>query len=414
VNTARNPRASSIWHEAPFRAYLGATSFARFTFSMQQLLIAWLLIGVLDTSAERVGLSQAIVGVPGLLLMLWGGVSADRVDPRSLLMRVYCVAAVVPLLLVAVDGFGLLHYWTVTAWALLMSVASSYSSPSDSAILNRATGARVQEGVTASTAAGFVVQVLGFTLAGQIDRVGLPTVLIAQAGALLVGAALVARLPVTLRAPLPRVTAWRSVYAGLEVIGQDALLRSVLLVNFASMLFNAGAYTLVVPFLVTKVYGGDAALLGWTLIVFFGGAALTNFVMLRFMPLRNPGRLFLIMQVTRAAIYLALWFEPPLAIVVATMFLWGVNMGITTTLSRTMIQESASEEFRGRILSVYNVGFIGAQPLGAMMLGAVVAAFGILNGLVPGFIVSIAICIYGVMATPIWSYQSAATKAALQ
>ncbi len=397
---------TSIWREPTFRAYLGATSFARFTFSMQQLLIAWLLIGVLDTSAERVGLSQAIVGIPGLLLMLWGGATADRVDPRGLLMRVYAIAAGVPLLLVLVDGAGALNYWTVTAWALLMSVASSYSSPADAAILNRAASGRVQEAVTASTAAGFVVQVIGFVLAGQIERIGLATVLIAQSTALVFGAFAVRALAPQLPAATPQKTTWRSVYEGLEVIGHDALLRGVLLLNFTSMLFNAGAYSLVVPFLVTKVYGGDAALLAWVLVVFFGGGALMNFVMLRFMPMRQPGRLFLIMQVTRALIYLVLWLEPPLAAMIATMFVWGLNMGCTTTLSRAMIQESAGEQYRGRILSVYNVGFIGAQPIGAMMLGGVVAAFGILNGLVPGFIVSIAICIYGVISTPIWTYRS--------
>lgn len=398
--------ASSIWRATRFRAYLGATSFARFTFSIQQLLIPWLLIGVLDTSAEAVGLSQAIVGVPGLVLMLWGGVSADRTDPRGLLIRAYCFTAAVPLLLAAIDGLDLLHYWTVTLWALLMSVGSSYSSASDAAILNRAAAGRVQEAVTASTAAGFVVQVIGFTLAGQIDRLGLATVLLAQSAALVLGAAMVARLPAELRAPAPPQTTWQSLYEGIRAIGRDALIKHVLILNFTSMLFNAGAYTLVVPFIVTKLYGGDAATLGFVLIIFFGGGALTNFAMLKFMPFERPGQLFLIMQVTRALIYLVLWFEPPMPVFVAIMLLWGVNMGITTTLSRTMIQESAPEQYRGRILAVYNVGFLGAQPIGAMMLGAVVAAFGILNGLVPGFLASICICVFGLVATPIWRYRS--------
>lgn len=398
--------ASSIWRESRFRAYLGATSFARFTFSIQQLLIPWLLIGLLDTSAERVGLSQAIVGVPGLVLMLWGGVSADRTDPRGLLIRAYCFTAAVPLLLAAVDGMDLLHYWTVTLWALLMSVGSSFSSASDAAILNRASAGRVQEAVTASTAAGFLIQVIGFTLAGQIDRFGLVTVLLAQSAGLILGAVLVSRLPAELRAPAPPQATWRSLYEGMQAIGRDALVKNVLLLNFTSMLFNAGAYSLVVPFMVTKLYGGDAAMLGFVLIVFFGGGAVTNFTMLRFMPFERPGQLFLIMQVTRALIYLVLWFEPPMPVFMAIMFLWGINMGVTTTLSRTMIQESAPEQYRGRILSVYNVGFLGAQPIGAMMLGAVIATFGIVNGLVPGFLASILICAFGLVATPIWRYRS--------
>ena len=112
----------------------------------------------------------------------------------------------------------------------------------------------------------------------------------------------------------------------MQAIGRDALVKNVLLLNFTSMLFNAGAYSLVVPFMVTKLYGGDAAMLGFVLIVFFGGGAVTNFTMLRFMPFERPGQLFLIMQVTRALIYLVLWFEPPMPVFMAIMFLWGINM----------------------------------------------------------------------------------------
>jgi len=396
----------SIWRESTFRAYLGATSSVRFAFSMQQLLIAWLLIGVLDTPAQRVGFAQAIIGVPGLILMLWGGASADRTDPRALLIRVYVCAIPIPLVLAAIDLTGLLSFWTVTVCALLMSVASSYSSPSDAAILNRAAGSRVQEAVTASTAAGFVMQVIGLTLAGQMARVGLDTVLAFQSAALLAGACLVARLPRYERPRSPPQAAWRSVREGLVVMGRHALIRSVLLLNFASMLFNAGTYTLVLPFMLTKVYQGDAAFLAWILVVFFSGGAATNFAMLRFMPLRHPGRLFLTMQLTRAALLLLLWLEPPLPVLVLTILLWGVNMGVTTTLSRAMIQETASEQYRGRILSVYNVGFLGAQPIGAMLLGGVVSSFGIHNGFWPGIVASALICCYGMLATPIWRYRS--------
>ena len=56
---------------------------------MQQLLVSWLLIGVLLLPADQVGPLQALIGVPGIFLMLWGGASADRADPRSLLVRVY-------------------------------------------------------------------------------------------------------------------------------------------------------------------------------------------------------------------------------------------------------------------------------------------------------------------------------------
>ena len=76
---------------------LTEVAFSGIAFSMQQLLVSWLLVGILLLPGDSVGLVQGAIGIPGIALMLWGGASADRTDPRSLLMRVYLVAPLVPL-----------------------------------------------------------------------------------------------------------------------------------------------------------------------------------------------------------------------------------------------------------------------------------------------------------------------------
>jgi hypothetical protein len=295
-----------------------------------------------------------------------------------------------------------------------MSVANSFQTPAQAAILNRSAGKRVQEAVTAATAAGFVMQVLGLALAGQLETIGLDTVLILQALAIAAGCVAIRRLPaVPMAASVgAQPPAWRSVLEGLGVIRRNPLLLHVLTLNFVSMIFNAGSFFLVFPFLITKVYGGDAAFLALMLVVFYSGAVLVNFALLRFMPLKHPGKLFLSMQVTRAAIFVVYLMQPALPLLVVISFLWGVNMGITTTTSRGIIQEAADEAYRGRILAVYNVGALGAQPLGALVLGVVVAHVGILNALFPALIVSVGLWLYGVWGTPIWRYVSTQHAAA--
>ncbi len=108
-------------------------------------------------------------------------------DPRSLLLRVYAVAPLVPPALVAVDRAEWLGLWTVTLWGLGMSTLTSFSSPAHAAILNRVSGTSVQQGVTASTVIAFLMQILGLALAGQLERIGLLTVLIVQAASLSIG-----------------------------------------------------------------------------------------------------------------------------------------------------------------------------------------------------------------------------------
>ena len=65
--------------------------------AMQQLLITWLLVGILMLPATQVGAIQALIGLPGIVLMLWGGAVADRTDPRGVLIQVYSLAWLFPI-----------------------------------------------------------------------------------------------------------------------------------------------------------------------------------------------------------------------------------------------------------------------------------------------------------------------------
>ncbi len=380
---------------------------------MQQLLVSWLLIGVLLLPADQVGPLQALIGVPGIFLMLWGGASADRADPRSLLIKVYALSPLLPLFLIAVDQVNALSVVAVALWGLGMSVVMSFSMPAQQAILNRVSGAALQQGVSASTAVGFLVQMGGLMLAGQMDRIGLSSVLLVQAICLAVGALAIRRIT---PAPPPaasgaRESALKTIAAGFRATLESKVITQILTINFASSIFNAGAFMTVFPFIIKRVYDGDAALLAIMMTVFYAGATVSNLLMYKLMPFLQPGRLFLLMQLSRILILLLLWIEPSWWLLVVATVAWGVNMGFTTTLARTIVQESAAAEFRGRILSVFTLGMMGSAPIGAILLGIIIEAFGTLNALLPAMGLSLALFLYGVLGTSVWGYRSPAAGA---
>jgi predicted MFS family arabinose efflux permease len=206
-------QAQSIWQNPGFRAYLGSTGFSGMALAMQQLLLSWMLIGILQLPADQVGLIQAIIGIPGVVLMLMGGASADRRDPRSMLIKVYFVAPILPLFLIFMEMYQLLGVATVTLWGLGMSVVQSYSMPGQQAILNRLTSSSVQQGVTAATAIGFVVQVVGLILAGQMDTLGISPVLGLQAFGLVLAGLMMMRI-----APVQPAVAFVEGTSSLQVI----------------------------------------------------------------------------------------------------------------------------------------------------------------------------------------------------
>ncbi|MCB1691114.1 MAG: MFS transporter [Pseudomonadales bacterium] len=396
-----------LFADAGFRSYLGTTAFTGIAFSMQQLLVSWMLVGILVLPAGKVGVTQAIIGIPGILFMLIGGASADRSDPRSLLLRVYGVAWLIPFGLALAVYNQWLNVWSVMLFGLGMSTITAFSNPAQQSILNRVAGREVQRAVTASTAIGFLMQIIGLSLAGQMETVGLTVVLCTQGGCLLLGAFAVRRIAAEASTfeekgdPMIRV-----VLDGLAATYRNRTIFHTLVINFISSVFNAGAFTTVLPFIIKRVYEGDALGLAGVMIIFFGGAAISNFLMLRLMPFVRPGRVFLAMQLSRVIIVAILWFSPPWWLLTIVLFGWGLNMGVTSTLARTIVQESADPAYRGRILSVFSLGMLGSAPIGAVVLGHIIEAFGTLNALIPAMIASTLLFTIGVTMTRVWSYRS--------
>ena len=381
--------------------------------AMQQLLLSWMLIGILELPADQVGLIQAIIGIPGVVLMLMCGASADRSDPRSMLIKVYFVAPILPIFLIFMEMYQWLGVATVTLWGLGMSVVQSYSMPGQQAILNRLTSSSVQEGVTAATAIGFVVQVAGLILAGQIDTLGISPVLSLQAvGLVLAGFMMMRIAPVQpASAPATGASSVQVIRDGLVATYRSPIIFHTLLITFSSSIFNAGSFITVFPFIVKRIYDGDAWLLAVLMAVFFAGATLSNLILLRYMPLKAPGRLFLIMQLSRILVIYLMWIEPAFWVMVVATIGWGLNMGVTTNLARAIVQESAPNEYLGRIMSVFSIGMVGSAPIGAIVLGWMIERFGTLNALIPAMALSLILFLYGAFMSPVWGYRSAQPEA---
>ncbi len=288
-----------------------------------------------------------------------------------------------------------------------MSVVTSFSMPAQQAILNRIAGANIQQAISAATAVGFLVQVIGLGVAGQMERIGLAPVLLTQAFGLAIGAIMIRRL-VAVAPPTTRSqsSALSTITAGLRATFAHKPIFHVVSINFVSSIFNGGAFITVFPFIIKRVYDGDATLLATMMAVFFAGAVASNIAMYRLMPLQKLGRLFLLVQLSRILILALLWVRPSWWLLLLATVAWGVNMGFSSTLARTIVQESASPEYRGRIMSVLTLSMLGSPPIGALVLGWVIEDFGTLNALIPAMAVSLLLFLYGRFATSIWDYRS--------
>ena len=406
--------APSLWQETQFRLYLGSVSFSGAAMAMQQLLITWLLVGILMLPATQVGAIQALIGLPGIALMLWGGAVADRTDPRGLLIQVYSLAWLFPIALFTAVQLDLLNIWSVSVFGLAMSTAIAYASPSQQAILNRIAGSQVQRGVTLSTIASFLVQIIGLAISGQMENVGVDTILMIQSLSLVLAALAVRQLAAAEASPAIQQKTIAVIFDGFRAVIEKRTILHTMIITFVSGIFNYGAFAIALPYIVKRIYEGDAIGFATMMVIFYTGATISNVIQYWVMPLARPGFWFLAMQLTRALLLYLIWLQPEWWILLLVMFFWGLNMGITTNLSRAIVQETSDPKFLARLLSVFSLGMMGAIPIGAIAIGLLVGWFGEVDALIPSMFISIGLFAYGFIFTKVGDYRSPATTGTTQ
>jgi len=385
-----------------FPYYLTSSSLWMAGMSLQGFLFTWLLVGVLERPADEAGFARSLAEFPPLLILLVGGFLGDRFDGRSYLGVMHVLMALPPLLIAWVYVDGALGYWWVVMFGVLMASIQALADPARQSILSRVARLDIQRAVTTMTICTSLVGTFGFYLGGNLERLGLTTVLLLQAVLFGAGLLAVVKLP---SLPLQQPAA-PGLTNGFRALARLPMIRNVVLLNFLSSLFNAGAYIVAIPYIVKEVYAGDAAFFASVMIVFTIGSIGSNVALLTFMPLRYPGRLFLIMQLTRVVILLVLWLQPTLWVFYLAMFAWGLNMGVTTTMVRTTVQELAPPAERAQVLSVLLLSFLVSSPVSAALLGVLISETEPLAALLPGIFVSLVIFFCGLKLTSLWDYRS--------
>jgi len=370
--------------------------------SLQGFLFSWLLVGVLERPADEAGFARSLAEFPPLFVLLLGGFLGDRFEGRGYLSAMHLLMTLPPLLIALVVYQDLLSYWWVVVFGILMASIQALSDPARQSILSRVARLDIQRAVTTMTICTSLIGTLGFYLGGNLDDIGLVNLLLLQAALFGIGLFAIRALP---RLPLQQPEKPR-VMDGVRALKALPLVRNLLLLNFLSSLFNAGAYIVAIPYIVKEVYMGDAAFFAQVMIVFTVGSIGSNVLLLLFMPLRHPGRLFLGMQLTRVAVLYLLWIEPSLWLFYLGMFAWGLNMGVTTTMVRTTVQELAPAPVRSQILSVLLLSFLVSSPISSALLGVLISETAPLTALLPGMVVSLLIFVIGIRWSGLWSYQT--------
>lgn len=384
------PQAQPTPHYRWFLAGAGAW-FAGW--GVNTVVFSWLVVDVLQAPGRWVGAAQLSLSLPGLVLMLAGGAAADRLDPRRVLFAVQLAAALPAAALIAGAKIGALTLPLLLIYGAVLGSLQAFVLPARDALLPRVAGGNLMHAVAGHTVFQFGGLALGNALATQAEFTGASAVLILQALLVLAAALCALQLPKAQpgqsgQSGQPGASgdsgnsALADIFAGLRTVARTPALRlPVLLVSAVGILF-IGPFMVLFPLVVREEYGGGVLRLGIMWMTFPLGTISGSLAIQMLGGVRHKGRAILIALGCGACILLLLSSGLPFALFILGAYAWGLAGAAFINSGRTMMQEAAPEAQRGRVLSAYQFGFFGCNPIGALLAGYAAEWFGPLHAII--------------------------------
>jgi MFS family permease len=335
---------------------------------MQTVAAVWVVLS-LTGSGVAVGLTTALQFLPMLLIGAWGGLLADRIPKRRLLITTQALMAIPALGLFAVTATGVVAPWMVFLAVFAMGAVNAVDNPTRQSFVIEMVGPdRVVNAVSLNSVIVQAARIVGPAFAGiLIATVGVVPCFAVNA---LTFVAMILALwrmdPARLHAAPPARHEPGAIRAGLRyVLATPELLVPLALMALVGTLgFN---FQVVLP-LLAKFSFESGAMTYATLVSAMAvgsivGALVNGHRGRTGSRLIAGGALAFGVSALLAAVMPTLAFEVPML-----MLLGATAVTFAATINSTL-QLAVSPEMRGRVMALYSVVFLGSTPIGGPLTG---------------------------------------------
>jgi MFS family permease len=391
-----------------------------FAFGMQFVLFPSLVAFSLEATAAGVGLAQSALSAPMFCFLLFGGLLAERAKAGPTLAKLHVLLAFAAIGLCLIVSAGALTYTILIGYAVFVGGCAAFVMPVRDAALNGVVTRESERGrpTTIATAAATTTAVqIGAQIAGIVvarSAGANPAYFLAIQAIVLAAGAGVALL---LQAPKPTghehtvAGAFKDMWDGLLYAFRNPIMSPMLISAAYVGVFVIGSFQVLFPLIVRDAYGGDAqsqaARLAALFATFWGASFVSAVLLSRIKPLKYPGRALIVSHLISAVALFTFSIHKPFLWFVGVVVLWGLAAGVAISMSRTITQGAAEQQYLGRVLAVYSMGFMGGAPIGSALVGFAASELGPrAAALLPAAGLAVAALALA-MLTPLWRYAHA-------
>jgi MFS family permease len=374
-------RTFRSFHNRAYRFYFGGMLGQIASMNMQQVANG-LLIERLTGSPAITGIMSLANAIPMLALSLLGGVIADRVEKKFMLLLGQAAFALVSLGVAIALTVGYLSaaregsWWVLVVASGLQGGIMGIAMPARQAMLNDiVSGEGLMNAISLNFMGMNALQLIVPTAAGfLIETLDFKSVYYVMTGLFLMAVVMFVYVPRTGIRPVSKSSAFAEIKGGLRYAWRVSNIRSVLFISFTVVVLSS-PWGMLAPFFVDKILHVGAEGMGILLSVSGAGAILASFA-LASLPNRNRGMILLIGGVFLGLALSGFAFSRHWPLSLILIALAGIGGTVTMTLTNTLVQYYAEDNYRGRVMSLFMMQF-GLGSLGNFASGLIGQQFGV-------------------------------------
>ncbi len=336
---------------------------------MQEIAQNWLVLEI-TKSPFLLGLDAFLGDIPIFLFSLFGGVVADRMDRRHLLIGSQLVQMTSAFTLVALIVSGKIQVWHILVSSFVVGTAQAFGGPAYSALVPSLVEKEDLPNAIALNSIQFnLARVIGPVLGGlALKYVGSAWCFGLNGLSFIAVIISLSRLRIDFKPASTSTSILESMKQGFRFIRTQGAMSTLILIAFCMTALAIPMITFL-PVFAKNVFRKDE--MTYTLFLVASGlGSITGALGVAAMGnIHNKGRIALAMLVALGAGITGFALSTSLPLSCLVLFLSGAVLMCAFAMISSLVQLITTHEMRGRVMSVYNVAFRGGMPFGSLMTG---------------------------------------------
>jgi predicted MFS family arabinose efflux permease len=375
MQTSTFRRVFKAFHYRDFRLmWIGACTSSIGTW-MQIVAQGWLIYR-LSHSAFLLALDQFLGGIPIFLFSLIGGVVADRIERRKVLLASQYVQMGSATVLTILVANGLTHVWPILCLSFISGFAQAFGGPAYSALIPTLVEREDMPNAIALNSIQFNLAVtIGPALAGlALGKLGEKWCF--GLNALSFIAPIISLLMITTRFLPVKTTEsmFTSLKEGIKFVRKQNSMEALIVLAFC-MTALAMPMRTYIPVFVKDIFHRGPETYGNLLSLMGVGSICGSLMVAGLGNIRHKGRFAIIGLICLGIAIVGFSLSKFLPLSYSMLLIVGASMMAVFATVTSLVQLITTNEMRGRVMSVYNCAFRGGMPMGNLLSGWLVPMF---------------------------------------